>query len=71
MRLLTLDWSENWARLAFFKEWRGANGEKLDGTNNVTKQITLVLAVTQMLGLDNGSKKGIARCVDTSARNLF
>jgi len=39
MRLLTLDWSENWARLAFFQKWRGANGEKLDGTNNVTEQI--------------------------------
>jgi transposase-like protein len=39
MRLLTLDWSENWARQAFFQKWRGANGEKLDGTNNVTEQI--------------------------------
>lgn len=39
MRLLTLDWSENWARLALFRKWRGANGEKLDGTNNVTEQI--------------------------------
>ena len=39
MRLLTLDWSENWARLAFYQKWRGANGEKLDGTNNVTEQI--------------------------------
>jgi transposase-like protein len=39
MRLLTLDWSENWARLAFFRKWRGLNGEKLDGTNNVTEQI--------------------------------
>ncbi len=39
MRLLTLDWSENWARLAFFRRWRGVNGEKLDGTNNVTEQI--------------------------------
>ena len=39
MRLLTLDWSENWARLAFFRTWRGPNGEKLDGTNNVTEQI--------------------------------
>ena len=39
MRLLTLDWSENWARLAFFRKWRGPNGEKLDGTNNVTEQI--------------------------------
>jgi transposase-like protein len=39
MRLLTLDWSEHWARLAFFQKWRGTNGEKLDGTNNVTEQI--------------------------------
>jgi len=39
MRLLTLDWSENWARLTFFQKWRGVNGEKLDGTNNVTEQI--------------------------------
>ncbi len=39
MRLLTLDWSENWARLAFYQTWRGTNGEKLDGTNNVTEQI--------------------------------
>jgi hypothetical protein len=39
MRLLTLDWSENWTRLAFYQKWRGANGEKLDGTNNVTEQI--------------------------------
>jgi hypothetical protein len=34
-----LDWSENWARLAFFQKRRGAHGEKLDGTNNVTEQI--------------------------------
>ncbi len=39
MRLLTLDWSENWARLAFYQKWRGPKGEKLDGTNNVTEQI--------------------------------
>jgi transposase-like protein len=39
MRRLTLDWSENWSRLAFFRRWRGAKGEKLDGTNNVTEQI--------------------------------
>jgi hypothetical protein len=39
MRLLTLDWSENWARLAFYRRWRGTNGEKLDGTNNVTEQV--------------------------------
>lgn len=39
MRLLSLDWSENWKRLAFYHSWRGANGAKLDGTNNVTEQI--------------------------------
>jgi len=39
MRLLTLDWSENWQRLNLYQTWRGANGEKLDGTNNVTEQI--------------------------------
>ncbi len=39
MRLLTLDWSENWSRLARFQSWRGANQEKLEGTNNVTEQI--------------------------------
>ena len=39
MRLLTLDWSENWSRLAFYKRWRGPQGERLDGTNNVTEQI--------------------------------
>jgi transposase-like protein len=39
MRLLTLDWSENWQRLALYRHWRGAQNEKLDGTNNVTEQI--------------------------------
>jgi transposase-like protein len=39
MRLLTLDWSENWARLEFYRRWRGPNGEQLDGTNNVTEQV--------------------------------
>jgi transposase-like protein len=39
MRLLTLDWSENWQRLALYRRWRGARNEKLDGTNNVTEQI--------------------------------
>lgn len=38
MRLLTLDWSENWARLALYQRWRSENNEKLDGTNNVTEQ---------------------------------
>jgi transposase-like protein len=39
MRLLSLDWSEHWKRLSLYLSWRGANGEKLDGTNNVTEQI--------------------------------
>lgn len=39
MRLLTLDWSEHWSRLVRFQSWRGAHGERLDGTNNVTEQI--------------------------------
>jgi transposase-like protein len=39
MRLLTLNWSENWSRLAFYQTWRGERNEKLDGTNNVTEQI--------------------------------
>jgi hypothetical protein len=39
MRLLTLDWSENWSRLALYQSWRGEQKEKLDGTNNVTEQV--------------------------------
>jgi transposase-like protein len=39
MRMLTLDWSENWSRLTRFQSWRGAQLEKLDGTNNVTERI--------------------------------
>ncbi len=39
MRRLTLDWSENWARLAHYLRWRGPKNEKLDGTNNVTEQV--------------------------------
>jgi hypothetical protein len=39
MRLLTLDWSEHWSRLAFYQKWRGPREAKLDGTNNVTEQI--------------------------------
>jgi transposase-like protein len=39
LRLLTLDWSENWSRLVRFQSWRGRHNEKLDGTNNVTEQI--------------------------------
>jgi transposase-like protein len=39
MRMLTLDWSENFSRLTRFQSWRGAKLEKLDGTNNVTERI--------------------------------
>jgi len=39
LRLLTLDWSENFKRLAFYVSWRGDHNAKLDGTNNVTEQI--------------------------------
>jgi transposase-like protein len=39
MRMLTLDWSENWSRLTRFQSWRGAQSQKLDGTNNRTEQI--------------------------------
>ncbi len=39
MRRLTLDWSENWARLALYQSWRGTKNEKLDGTNNATEQV--------------------------------
>ena len=39
LRLLTLDWSENWSRLARFQAWRGARQEKQDGTNNATERI--------------------------------
>lgn len=39
MRRLTLDWSENWSRLALYQSWRGEPHEKLDGTNNVTEQV--------------------------------
>ncbi len=39
MRLMTLDWSENWSRLALYQSWRSEQNEKLDGTNNVTEQV--------------------------------
>lgn len=39
MRRVTLDWSENWKRLAFYLSWRSEKNEKLDGTNNVTERI--------------------------------
>jgi hypothetical protein len=71
MRLLSLDWSENWKRLAFYLAWRGDNNETLDGTNNGTEQITLALAVTQGLGLDNVLKSGIARCAATNGKSPF
>ncbi|MCI0477017.1 MAG: transposase [Anaerolineales bacterium] len=38
-RRLVLDWSENWARLSLYQRWRGEQGERLDGTNNVTEQV--------------------------------
>jgi len=39
MRMLTLDWSENWSRLTRFQSWRGPQSQKLDGTNNATERI--------------------------------
>jgi transposase-like protein len=39
MRRLTLDWSENWSRLALYQHWHGEKNAKLDGTNNVTEQV--------------------------------
>ena len=39
MRLLALDWSENWSRLTCFQSWRGAQAKALDGTNNVTERV--------------------------------
>lgn len=39
MRRLTLDWTENWPRLALHQQWRSERGEKLDGTNNATEQV--------------------------------
>lgn len=39
MRMLSLDWSENWSRLTRFQSWRGPASEKLDGSNNVTERI--------------------------------
>lgn len=40
LRLLTLDWSENWSRLTRFQSWRGAASEKLDGTNHGTERLS-------------------------------
>lgn len=39
MRLLTLDWCENWSRLSLYQRWRSEQSESLDGTNNVTEQV--------------------------------
>jgi hypothetical protein len=39
MRLLTLDRSGHFKRLAMYLSWRGAQNAKLDRTNNVTEQI--------------------------------
>ncbi len=39
MRLLSLDWSENWARISLCHRWRGPQKEKLDGTNNASEQV--------------------------------
>jgi hypothetical protein len=38
MRLLTLGWSEHWARLTLFQHWRSPTKQKLDGTNNASEQ---------------------------------
>jgi transposase-like protein len=38
-RRLLVDWSENWRRLSLYQRWRGEQGERLDGTNNVTEQV--------------------------------
>jgi transposase-like protein len=39
LRRLTLDWTENWPRLALHQHWRSEQGEELDGTNNATEQV--------------------------------
>jgi hypothetical protein len=38
MRLLTLDRWNLWPRLTLYRNWRGHNGERLDGTNNATER---------------------------------
>ena len=38
MRLVTLGWSEHWARLTLFQRWRSPTKQKLDGTNNASEQ---------------------------------
>lgn len=37
-RLALLRWWNNWPRLTLDQEWRGPNGQRLDGTNNVTER---------------------------------
>ena len=38
-RLALLGWWNRWARLTLDQEWRGAHGERLDGTNNATERV--------------------------------
>ena len=37
-RLALLRWWNRWSRLTLDQEWRGPEGERLDGTNNVTER---------------------------------
>ena len=37
-RLALLRWWNRWPRLTLDQEWRGREGERLDGTNNVTER---------------------------------
>jgi hypothetical protein len=37
-RLALLRWWNRWSRLTLDPEWRGPEGERLDGTNNVTER---------------------------------
>jgi transposase-like protein len=39
LRRLTLDWTENWARLSLYQRWRSRTNQSFDGTNNVTEQV--------------------------------
>lgn len=38
-RLALLRWWNRWARLTLDQDWRGAHGERLDGTNNATERV--------------------------------
>lgn len=38
MRLLTLDLWSDWSRLTLYQRWEGAEGERLDGTNNASER---------------------------------